>query len=862
MKAILLFCFVFYLMMTSPLRAQLSQRSVTEADYGLWSTMTVGQLSDLGNWATYSLHYENAQDTLFVKHTKTLRTFAFAKGINGRFAKERLFVCQGTAKELILTDLSNGKQERLEGVSSYVLSREGRFLMIQRTAASTGDQELFIKDLEGKQHTIIPNVSTYSYNSKSNALICVSASQLLLFYLDTPFKKNVIADNTESTYSDIVWQKNGESLAYFIHATTTKIAYYRLKGKQLYTFDPLEYDSFPKDSQVYNASFTALTISDDGSKVFFGLKTKERETDTTAVQLWNTEDKMLYPYKRLINGWKEVPKLAIWWIESNRFQALTNNEFPNVMLTGDQKYALLYNPIANEPQFDRSAPIDFYLTNLETAKQKMILPQQTNDESKLSVSSTGKYIVYFRDKNWWVYDVPKDSHSNLTKGIEVAFESEDYVQSGANELYGIAGWTNYDDALLVYDKYDVWLIKTDGSGFSRLTNGREGHIVFRIVPQSEINLPTINFRWMKKGFFNLDDGLLLQASTDLKNGYFRWDMKKGLRQLVFNANRISNFKKSKFNDVYAYTIEHYHKPPQLVVKVKNSNQIREIYQTNTQQKNYQWGFSKLISYTNSKGKLLKGALFYPAAYNPHKSYPMVIHIYERQSNYYNQYISPTNHNSMGFNISNLTSQGYFVLLPDIDYEVGNAGRSALDCVVSAVNEVLVNESVDPKRLGLIGHSFGGYETNFIITQTNMFATAVSGSGVADMISDYLYVAWNILKPNVWRYEHHIYRMGTSLFNDRESYTRNSPLTYVEKVKTPLLLWSGEDDKQVHYYQSLEFHLALRRLQKPNILLLYEGERHLVLGRNHQIDLTHRVQDWFDYYLKQGKRPDWFTPNQL
>lgn len=287
-----------------------------------------------------------------------------------------------------------------------------------------------------------------------------------------------------------------------------------------------------------------------------------------------------------------------------------------------------------------------------------------------------------------------------------------------------------------------------------------------------------------------------------------------------------------------------------------------LYQSNPQQKNYQWGFSKLINYSNSKGKLLHGALFYPAGFDADKRYPMVVYIYERLSHYHNRYVNPSQQNPEGFNISNLTSKGYFVLLPDIAYEEGKPGKSALDCVSSAVTEVLMNESVDPKRVGLLGHSFGGYEVNFIVTQTTMFATVISGSGMSDLISSYLGVCWNNDRPNVWRYEYNQNRIGVSLFDDYNRYVDNSPITFAKQVQTPILLWSGIDDKQIDYYQSLEFHMALRRLQKPNILLLYEGEDHSFMKRDYQIDLTQRTEQWLDYYLKSESKPDWLLPDNL
>jgi dipeptidyl aminopeptidase/acylaminoacyl peptidase len=308
-------------------------------------------------------------------------------------------------------------------------------------------------------------------------------------------------------------------------------------------------------------------------------------------------------------------------------------------------------------------------------------------------------------------------------------------------------------------------------------------------------------------------------------------------------------------------MEHYHLSPQLGVKFKDRKE-KILYRSNTQQKHFQWGFSKLITYENSKGQVLNGALFYPAGYDADKNYPMVVYIYERVSDVYKQYINPSLLNQDGFNISNLTTQGYFVFLPDIAYKEGEPGNSALDCVTAAVNEVLAHESVDPNRLGLFGHSFGGYEVNFIVTQSNMFAAVISSSGMSDNITNYLSVCWNIKKPNGWRYEFNQSRMGISLFDGLQKYLDDSPIMFANQVQTPVLLWSGDSDRQVNYTQSLEFHLALRRLQKPNILLLYEGENHTIMRKENQLDLTHRTQEWFDYYLKGARKPDWFTPDRL
>ena len=209
-----------------------------------------------------------------------------------------------------------------------------------------------------------------------------------------------------------------------------------------------------------------------------------------------------------------------------------------------------------------------------------------------------------------------------------------------------------------------------------------------------------------------------------------------------------------------------------------------------------------------------------------------------------------------FNVTNLTSQGYFVLLPDIEYELGSPGISATDCVVAATNEVLRKDIVSPDKIALIGHSFGGYETNFISTQTNLFKTAISGASVFDLPSWYLSISNSTGDPEMWRFESQQWRMGNSLYNDREGYERNSPSTWVENISTPILLWTGEKDPQINPNQTIAFYLALRRLNKDVILLNYANESHSLLKKESQVDLYNRLNDWLNYHLKDQSPAEW------
>lgn len=845
--------------MPSLLIAQKTKRQLTEAEYNLWSTMNVEQLSEAGNWVSYSLHYENGNDTLFVKNTRNLKTFWVSGGYDGKFAKETFFICQNNERQLLVRNLTRHHTEVIKDINSFAITADGKQLVAYRTTEK--GEELIIKSFEGKKDTIISGVGLYSYNTEANSIVYSVKNELMVLNLNSNMTTTILKASETSRFSDFVWQKNGESIAYLFTNSTVKLGLYRIESQENFVFDQDLFSSFPKDDIIYNSSFTALTISEDGTQVFFGLKPDDKTEESTGVQLWNTADKSLYPEKRNLNGFTALPKMAVWSISDNSFQMITNNELPHLMLTGDQKHVLLWNPIGNEPQPERDAPVDFYLSNINTGETELFLSKQSADYNKLSVSGTGRFIAYYRDRDWWIYDVVSHEHQNLTSLIGQTFADENYNRSGEKKAAGIAGWTSDDSAMLIYDTYDVWLVKTDGSGYKQLTDGRSSNMIYRIVPQFMENRSVTNFSWNQKGTYNLADGLLLNAIGDSKSGYYKWTPGGGLQPFFTSSNRVGTVKISKTNAVCVFTEEHYHQPPRIMMQIKNRS-AKVLYESNQQQKKYHWGFSKLITFENSKGETLKGALFYPAGYTPEKSYAMVVHIYESQAAQYNKYVNPTLYNYDGFNISNFTSQDYFVLLPDIKKEEGNPGMSAVDCVSAAVKEVLAHEPINPKQIGLLGHSFGGYETNFIITQSNMFSAAISGSGISNIVSDYLYVSGNTLKSNGWRYEFDQASIGVSLFDDYDAYIKNSPITFAKQIQTPLLLWAGDHDKTVSPSQSVELHLALRRLQKTNVMLLYEGDSHSLGNKKHQQDLTVRMKEWFDFYLKFGPKPYWLTADKF
>jgi dipeptidyl aminopeptidase/acylaminoacyl peptidase len=230
-----------------------------------------------------------------------------------------------------------------------------------------------------------------------------------------------------------------------------------------------------------------------------------------------------------------------------------------------------------------------------------------------------------------------------------------------------------------------------------------------------------------------------------------------------------------------------------------------------------------------------------------------VYIYERLTDGHNTYARPS---ANGFNRSVYTSNGYAVLMPDITYHVNDPGMSAVWSVVPAVKAAVATGIVDPKRVGLQGHSWGGYQTSFLVTQTDIFAAAVAGAPLTNMISMYSLIYKNSGGTNGAIFESSQGRFTSGYSDNWEAYARNSPIYHAQNVKTPLMILHNDQDGAVDFTQGIEYFNTLRRMDKPVILLEYPGENHGLARPANQQDYTVRMKEWFDHYLQGAPAPDW------
>jgi len=851
--------FLVFLIVSCPVFGQgYQKKAVTEADYHLWGTLVDAKLSDSGKWIRYSMLYDENPDTLFVKRTDGKQLIRIANGHSGAFSKENVFACLDDRNMLHLINLKSGKLKLISEVKAYHFAFNGKYIVTQ---GGNSGQELEIRTNEGTVIKNIAEVTDYKLNAAANLLLyCqVKRGQVAAGIVDLSkgLVETTVFEQQSVEIGNLVWQHDGRGLAFLTKAAAeegSRIYYYSVADKTLKHLDSRS-AGFPEHFHVQNGYVSNLSISDGGDKVLFTIAKDAGFVRTlSGVQQWNGTDPVVYPERMRSSDLEFNQRIAVWWPATEQVKFVTSDDTPLGFLNASQDYALVYNKNEVEPQYKLTPNVNLHVVNLETGTSHKLLDGIGGSTHSQSLSPKGKYFAFFKQGHWWIYDFKTEIMKNLTgdSGLDVV-NAED---PGWKSNYFVVGWGPNDEYLLINDKYDLWKFSVEGGKPVRLTRGREAGISYSISNLEPNRLDQVSFRGHVDAVVDLNKRIVLYTSMDNNDtGFSILDPKGKVDRLFFGPSYNTDIVKAEKADVYAFVSQRFDRPPALCVS--GGKKSRVVYQSNPQHYHYQWGKQQVIEYRNSKGVLLKGLLHYPSNYEPGKKYPMIVYIYESQYHYQHRYRSPSLYEADVFKLANFTSQGYFVLLPSIVYEVGNPGKSAVDCVVAATKQVVAMGDVLESRIGLIGTSFGGYETNFIVTQTDLFRTAVSSASVFDLPGYYLTLASGTNKPEIWRFEDHQWRMA-SLFADRKIYVENSPSTFAGDIKTPMLLWTGDKDYSINHTQSIALYLALRRQEKDVILLTYPGEGHSLFKRDNQKDLSGRLKDWFGYYLKEERPAEWIA----
>ncbi|CAC9974408.1 alpha/beta hydrolase family protein [Flavobacterium panici] len=862
---VLYFVLVFvFPLETCPLMGQVIQKKkLIAADYHLWGELNLEKVSPDENWASFKMEYKDGSDTLFIFNPSSNKKYSIPRAGEGSFTMKNFFICQ-IGNSLQILNLKTGKREEIDNVQKHAYCQQTDHLIVL-TGTGTSGKILKIQSLKNSDKVEINDVSDFQISDQAGRLAyCISENtKEAVFHLSLKkiHSSKWVVRSSKDHFKGLTWHKSGQALSFYSESADKKINglfYYLPTEDKLSQFSSASHPGFPKNAYIVYENSNQILISDDLQKLFFSVRENEKmplAALESGVEIWNANDKITYLQLKSFGDPDLLPKVVMWSPKSDSIRAVATAEFPKVMLTGDFKNAIVSNPKQYEPQFDYYAPRDFYILNLQTFEKTLLLENHPLEYENLLASPGGKYFAYFKEKNWWIYNFELRTHTNITGRLGVGFSAKEY-DLNPESVCGSPGWSLNDNEILLYDQYDIWAVAPNGKSSRRLTHGRESKIKFRIAAMPNSIGVKLKYDGLIVRNIDIQKQQFLRAEgEDGKTGYFKWTEETGEKPIVYEQSLINQLNYGIDKKKLFFREQKYDVSPRLLYKSQDADPSC-FYRSNPQQEKYFWGRSILIEYKNSAGKCLKGALYYPADYDPKIKYPMIVTIYDLQSKQLHKYVNPALNDLSGNNTTLFTSENYFVFKPDLSLEVGSPGHSAVDCVVSATKKVIGMGLVDPAKIGLMGHSFGGYETSFIVTQTDLFAAVISSGAITDLNSFYHNINSLTGRPDMWRFGNEQWAMGKTPYEAPESYFSNSPLSYVKNIRTPILIWSGKNDTQVDPHQSFEYYLALRRLGKKSIMLLYPEEGHLLLREPNQIDITKRTLQWFDFFLKGKQSEDW------
>lgn len=780
--------------------------------------------------------------------------------------RDRLFLVLTRSDTLRLITLGGDHAASISHVANFSVDpNNDNWLAFQ---PDTGNGQLVIRNLKTGSERRFDGISNYQFTGSSSAVLqqAIGKEQTRLLWLDLALQK-----------IDTIWQgdiaKNlifsalGDALAFIGSRPEEKLSilYYRrsmVSAEKVVNSDSLSSAAI---------DITGLrSFNSSGDRFFFNSVKKtaiiKPDSKLSSVDVYSYKDPMLQSKQlKLLNG--STGAIWVYHIPAKKQIQLTDSNEILVSKTDDQKplnYLLVKKTgkgdLSDEYNWNPEARDSIFLVSTLDGTRKCVaanIPEAI--AGTFNLSPLGKYVIYYDTalNDYCSYKVADGTTHDITKGVPAQWIDKYYCDfpDTLQGFCGIAGWLKDDAGVLMKSRTDIFQIDPDGKQqIINLTGGfgSKNQVLFQCLTAGNNSLE------------NIDPGhtLLLQA-FDQKTKDISF-----CKVLPGKGNEINIQKwfpycadvivKAKNAAMFLVQFESAEFAPNWVLSgdLKTVRQLTDVQP----QKQYNWLTSELINYPTLDGSMSQGILYKPENFDPTRKYPVIFQYYERMSDDLHRFPRPENEGGGHINIAKYVSSGYLVFLPDIWYQVGFPGRSAYNSIVGAARFLGHYNWVDTLHMGLRGQSFGGFETNYVIAHSHLFAAAVSSSGMSDFVSAYGSITFPSGKGRQGQYEHHRDRIGATLWQNPQLYLENSPVLLADQVTTPVLMMCNHNDEDVPAEQGFEFFTALRRLQKKAWLLQYDKGGH-ALYNNYSAedkDFSMRQQQFFDHYLKGMPPPKWMT----
>jgi dipeptidyl aminopeptidase/acylaminoacyl peptidase len=732
------------------------------------------------------------------------------------------------AAPLMLRDLATGQELKIDDVTNYLFDESEKVLVYATGSADSSKVSgVHVRDLATGTVTTLAsgkgNYRSLAVDRKGTQVafitdrddVAAAKPRYALYYASLVLAKGQKGPVVATKVVDQAMVGADQLIA-----DRGRVDFVRDGAALIFALGPLPIDSIPADSLADKAIYDLWHWKDPQIQtVQKATAARERNRTWTAV------------YQPALKKWVK----------------LGNDSLRQVTVADNGKLALALNP----------APYAIAQTWGEGGNDALVLDATTGARTMVAtridgaqLSPGGKYVTYFRDGKWMAFATATGKTAEVTAAIKgVRFENELFDMPDDRPPYGLGGWTKDDARVLVYDRYDVW--EVDPLGVAAPVNVTAGQGRARDVTYRVINLDTDD------RFLDPAEPLMLRAfdNASKASGYAQAKLGASAAPevLVLGPKNYAGLQKARKASQYLMTQQTYREFPDLWTG-SAVNAVTRISNANPQDAEYPRGTVELVHWNNDDGVPLDGLLFKPEGFDPSKKYPMVTYFYERLSDGLHNYVAPTGRNVVNPLVYN--ALGYLVFMPDIVYTDGFPGPSAAKAIIPGIQALIQKGFVDPKKLGVTGQSWGGYQTAYLVTVTNMFAAAVPNATVVNMTSAYGGIRWQSGLLRTFQYEHSQSRIGGSLWQYPERFIENSPLFKLDRVTTPVLFMANDNDGAVPWYQGIEYYGAMRRLQKEAYLVVYNGDEHNPTKRANQKDIDLKMQQFFGAKLLGQAEPDW------
>ena len=731
----------------------------------------------------------------------------------------------------LLYNIKKKRSDTLFQLKDFRLPEEGyQFIFSTTEGSKKRDLGVFLYDVQKETRTLLDS-SHYAYKGLS---IDRSGTQMAFLAAQDSSKMDSLKYElfyVKNTASKMIVDSLGNHLRKDWELSAVQRPYFSKNGKRLFFY------SRPKRH--------------------FTLDTSLLKDEIPQVDVWTYKDKLIQPEQ----------KAKLKELEDQAYQSFFNTETQNIISLHDatmeyisfdqdhdQPYILGYtnSPYGIQRSWDYPSLQDYYIVDTQTGERQLALE---GTSARPILAPDGNHALYYdqKDKAWWALNLVKNAKINLTENLAINFYDEENDRPMLPGAYGFGGFTK-DGQALVYDQFDIWSLDLSGkeSPNNITKSGRTKNIAYRSFRLDPEHRTAVTY---------YDDGILISAfnKTNKSNSLHTLNPKNGKKQSLIETDDflISGVDKAEDGTTLIFRKENFQHFPDVHLIRKAGDATLQITEANPQQDQFKWGSVELVSWKAYDGEPLEGLLYKPEDFDPSKKYPLISYFYERRSDTYNSYHTPKPSAST-VNMSYLVSNDYIVFVPDIVYKLGQPGPDAYNSIVSGVEAMEAKGFIDSDNMALQGQSWGGYQTAYLITVTNKFKAAMAGAPVSNMTSAYGGIRWKSGMSRAFQYEKTQSRIGKNLWEGLDLYLENSPLFGIPNIETPLLMMHNDADGAVPYYQGIEMFMGMRRLNKPVWLLVYNDEEHNLTKLKNKQDLSIRMMQFFDHYLKDAPAPLWMT----